>query len=63
MAFKTKEQCAIQEFYTDEDGIWCILKPGWGWGTDNNKVLHCESFTEFRREWKNVHKISKENSQ
>lgn len=49
-----KYEDAIREVYKDEDGVWCMLNKGYTHGTDQNEVIHCESFTELRSELKYI---------
>lgn len=57
MKLTKKQQEFVREIYKDDDGVWCSLKPGYGWGVDRNRVIHCETYTELREELKDVHKI------
>ena len=57
MKLTKKQQEFVREIYKDEDGVWCNLKPGYGWGVDGNHVIHCETYMELREELKDVHKI------
>lgn len=52
-----KYQSAIKKLYTDEDGIWCLLNDGYAHGTDETKVIHCETFKELRSEFRYIKKV------
>ena len=53
----SKYESAVRSVYTDEDGIWCILNENWVHGTDENQVIHCETFDELRRELTDIREI------
>ena len=49
-----KYEDAIREVYKEEARVWCMLNKGYTHGTDQNEVIHCESFTELRSELKYI---------
>ena len=50
---------AIKEIWQDEDGWWATLKPGYGWGTDDNTVVNGETYRDLCEAMKDVHKVRK----
>lgn len=46
------------ELVQDEDGIWCILNPGWVHGVDETQTIHCETYKELRAELPDIKRLS-----
>lgn len=57
MRLTKKQKEFVKEIYRDEDGVWCILNPGFGWGVDETSVIHCETYAELKEEMKDVHSV------
>lgn len=57
MKLTKKQKEFVKEIYKDEDGIWCLLKTGYGYGIDENSVIHCETYSELKEELKYVSKL------
>jgi len=52
-----KYKQAIKEIYEDEDGIWCILNPGWT-HIDDAHTIHCETYKELRSELTDIKQVT-----
>lgn len=48
-----------KEIYQDEDGWWGMLKDGYAYGVDNNKVINGETLDELLEMAKDVHTYEK----
>lgn len=48
---------AIKSIYQDDDGWWCELNTGWGWGTDDNGIVNGTTKEELYEALEDVHRL------